>query len=55
MHGNLNADSLQYATNNEVTTKIKTQCGAVRDEDKCEFAAKVQKCIQDVLKTTPIA
>ncbi|XP_031622881.1 uncharacterized protein LOC116340489 [Contarinia nasturtii] len=50
----LNADSLQYATNDDVTTKIKTQCGAIRDSDRCELAAKVQKCIEDVSKTTPI-
>lgn len=55
MHGVLNADSLQYATQNELTTKIKTQCGALEDNDECEFAAKVQNCIQNVLKTTPIA
>ncbi|XP_055302884.1 uncharacterized protein LOC129568686 [Sitodiplosis mosellana] len=54
LHGALNADSLQYASNNDVTTKIKTQCGTIRDEDECEFAAKVQKCIQNVLKTTPV-
>lgn len=44
--------------NNEITTKIKIECGTIRDGDKCEFAAKVQKCLQDVLtnvlKTTTL-
>lgn len=55
MHGVLNVDSLNYATTDEVNTKIKTKCAAIRDEDECEFAAKMQKCIQDALKTTSIA
>lgn len=55
VHGVLNVDSLQYATNDQVNAKIKTKCGTIRDGDECELAAKIQKCIQDVLKSTPIA
>lgn len=49
--GILNTNSL----NDEFSRKIKTQCGSIHDTDECDFAAKLQKCIQEINKTTPIA
>lgn len=53
--GALNTDSLKYSSDKEMSNKIKTECGSIHDEDRCEFAAKLQKCIQDILKTIPLA
>lgn len=52
--GILNTNSLRYSLNDEFSREIKTQCGSIHDTDECDFAAKLQKCIQEIIKTTPI-
>lgn len=53
-NGVFNMDALEFPANNpKIATKFRTQCGAVRHTDKCEFAARLQKCIEDVIRKTP--
>lgn len=53
-NGAFNVDALEFTSNNpKIASKFRTLCGAIRNTDKCEFAARVQKCIEEVIRKTP--
>lgn len=53
-NGVFNVDALEFTPNNpKIASKFRTQCGSIRNTDKCEFAAQLQKCIEEVIRKTP--
>lgn len=53
-NGVFNVDALEFTSNNpKIATKFRTQCSSIRNADKCEFAAQLQKCIEEVIRKTP--
>lgn len=44
MNGKLNTDS----------AAIQNKCGGICDADECEFGAKLQQCVLQVVRSTPI-
>ncbi|XP_031628941.1 uncharacterized protein LOC116344500 [Contarinia nasturtii] len=53
-NGTFNVEGLEFTVNNKkIAEKFRTQCGSIRHHDKCEYAAKLQKCIEIVIRKTP--
>lgn len=53
-NGIFNVDALEFTQNNpKISTKFRSECSGIRHQDKCEFAAKLQKCIENVIRKTP--
>ncbi|XP_055306851.1 uncharacterized protein LOC129571113 [Sitodiplosis mosellana] len=53
-NGGFNVDALEFTVNNpKIADKFRKQCGPIRHTDKCEYAARLQKCIEIVIRKTP--
>lgn len=54
LNGSFNVDALEFTPGNpKIAARFRSQCAHIRQSDKCEFAAKLQKCIEIVIRKTP--